>query len=105
MFITDEIKKEAEYAKTKLGYLPDILNSHTFNEHILNNKFFKQHPLLIQTTDKVAVNDYVTGKGFADLLISNYLKNEMYRYRRSRIHWQSYCRTLNKIRSYCNWYR
>ena len=67
-----EIAKEAENARKFLGYLPDIANPRTFNEHILHNKFFCRDELLVTTTDKVAVNDFVIQNGLGDILIKNY---------------------------------
>ena len=71
--MNDPVSIEADYVKNvKLGYYPDIRNPKSFNEHLLHDKMFNRNPLLITTTDKVAVNEYVKSKGYEDILIENY---------------------------------
>lgn len=67
-----KINTEAVYATMKLVYVPNIIHPRTFNEYILHNKFFCRDPLLVETTDKVAVNDYVKRNGLENILIHNY---------------------------------
>lgn len=71
--LINNIITESNYVKTvKLGYYPNILKPRTFNEHLLYMKFFDKNPLMVTTTDKVAVNDYVKNAGYAEILIPNY---------------------------------
>ena len=72
MTTPNRVLVESRYAQTKLGYYPDIMNPKSFSEHVLNNKMFVKNDLLVQTTDKVAVNEYVKDHGFEEILIENY---------------------------------
>jgi hypothetical protein len=45
---------------TALGYTPALLNPRTYNERLGHKALFDHNPLLVTTTDKISVRDYVT---------------------------------------------
>lgn len=54
--------------KKRTGYNLDIINPKTFNEKIAWKKHNDRNPLIVETSDKVLVRNYVKEKGFNEIL-------------------------------------
>lgn len=69
--ISDEASVKKEFVK-RLGYEPDFNDPKTFCEKLNYYKLYVKDPLMAKCADKVAVREYVTEKGYGELL------NEVY---------------------------
>ena len=54
-----ELFVDRQKAAKKLGYVPNVTNPKSFNEHILWSKYHNRNPFIPLTTDKVRVRNYV----------------------------------------------
>lgn len=68
----DVLKKDIERYKKRVGYTPDVYNPRSQTEHIMYKKFFNRNPMLVETSDKIAVREWVKSCGLEDILVPIY---------------------------------